>query len=331
MRILVFYFVVLAVLISCKDSVDNNVQITNNNQMDKNIEFEINQYSLKLSSLISKVTFVNNKYIIITSKNEFVCLDENFEINITLTDKLNQMKFSNVFFTNDSVFCVVNLTSQKVERFVLNEKLEWDLYKAKIPVNYNLYQDDKYVATSFSMGEFGGAVIFEEKSSAKKFTYPALNPIAVHLIENEYYIVSSLAHMSGFSAVYKTSAPNKLYEIIDSSINFNSYWVQQFNLYIGNQIKDIVQAPDTLLDVLDVLIDASFVRNGELFFISTDFQKTYLSKIENEKLVNIEEISTTPIWTYTPNIINLPDQMIFSSEKGFISVKSNKIDVIFLN
>lgn len=72
--------------------------------------------------------------------------------------------------------------------------------------------------------------------------------------------------------------------------------------YVGDNESKSTKGTKQLVDSIGVLTLASFLYNGQLYHVVTDFKKTFLTKIENNKFVTIDTVSDESIWTYDPEV-----------------------------
>jgi hypothetical protein len=76
--------------------------------------------------------------------------------------------------------------------------------------------------------------------------------------------------------------------------------------------------------------NCSFPYHEELYYIVTDFQKTFLTRIIHRHFETIDTISSVSIWTYDPSVIRTIDNhYLFFFEnpdtKGYLDIAENKI------
>jgi len=69
-----------------------------------------------------------------------------------------------------------------------------------------------------------------------------------------------------------------------------------------------------------------------LYHVVTDFKKTFLTKIENNRLVTIDTISDKSIWTYNPEVFVKDDGhmiVLFKNQEveGVLEIYGNQITV----
>jgi len=102
---------------------------------------------------------------------------------------------------------------------------------------------------------------------------------------------------------------------------------------IGDSESKSTTGTKQLVYSIGVLTIASFPYKGELYHIVTDFQKTYISKIEDNKFVNIDTISNVSINAYDPEVIKTSDNhfiVFFTNMKvsGYLDIFDNIIKIV---
>lgn len=103
--------------------------------------------------------------------------------------------------------------------------------------------------------------------------------------------------------------------------------------YVGDDKSKSTKGSKSLVDSVGILTLASFPYKGHLYHIVTDFRKTFLTKVENNRFVTIDLISNESIWTYAPEVLRTADNhfiVFFKNDKvnGYLDVVNNKINLI---
>ena len=229
-----------------------------------------------------------------------------------------------------------NSLGQTKKIFDINETLIKDSTQFKTVQNFKkqdsaFYEDENYVVRKSCSGEWGGTIWFKNKNTGIEYSCEATCPVVVNKTEGKYIVTSTLAHMSGFSTVIEINTPDslaifKLPEPRNKKGKTKLY-------YIGDNESNSKKGTKQLVDTMGVLILATFNYKGELFHIVTDFEKTFVEKIENKKFVIIDTISNQSIWTYDPEVIKTSDNhsiVFFKNDEvnGFLDIFDNKINLI---
>jgi len=217
--------------------------------------------------------------------------------------------------------------SGKIFEIVRNDHAKRKSAKDFKSVTSNFFEDEHYVVRKTCSGEWGGSIFFKNKVTGKEYVCSATCPVVVNKIDGKYIVTNTLAHLSGFSEVIQIDMP-------DSMQVYEPLLPQKKNGQImqspGNAESRSIKGRKQLLAANRVLIMTSFPYEGQLYHITTDFQKTYVSKIEDDKLVHLDLVSDGSIWTYDPSVIKTKDDhyiVFFNNKKavGYLDIFGNKI------
>ena len=186
-------------------------------------------------------------------------------------------------------------------------------YRSKIDAlrkkREHFYEDDQYVVDKTCSGEWGGTILFRNKRTEAVRMANATCPVAVVKVYGKYVVTASLAHLSGFSEVLEIANPD----------NLSVPTVSKQGLQIdGKSKKGTIQ----LLDSIGVLALGSFLQDGALRFVVTDFGTTYLAKIEHKRFVVIDIIAEN-LHTSTSEaevIVTDDHHIVITVDGGYIDV-----------
>lgn len=233
-------------------------------------------------------------------------------------------------------FTICSMTFGQTDKlFVINEVFTQDssLYKTErdfIKQDTVFFEDENYTVRKTCSGEWGGTIWFKNKVTGIEYSCEATCPVIVNKVNGKYIVTSTLAHMIGFSKVIEINNPDsmavfKLPEPRQKKGKRKLY-------YIGDDESKSKKGTNILVDSVRVITIATFPYNDQLFHIVTDFKKTFISKIENNRFVTVDTISNTSILTYDPEVIRTIDghYIVFfgnSVTKGYIDIFENKINV----
>lgn len=216
-----------------------------------------------------------------------------------------------------------NVSAQSEELFKVQQTTIHDNSQKKSRrdfkrINSNFFEDENYVVRKTCRGEFGGSVFFKNKKTGTEYSCNATCPVVVNKIDGKYIVTNTLAHLIGVSEVIQIDNP-------DSMLVFKRNG--------GDNESGSTKGSRQLLDTTKILILISFPYAGELYHITTDFEKTYVSKIENKKLINLGLVSNESIWTYNPEVIQTIENhyiVFFRNEtiKGYLDIFDNQIGLI---
>jgi len=205
------------------------------------------------------------------------------------------------------------------------EKVENKFKKNKV-----LFNDKNYLITSTCSGEWGGTIKFRDKSTQKIYSAESTCPVSVDKLNDEFYITNSLAHLSGSTEILKIKNPTEMeiYEVSKPRKVKGRYMK-----YVGDDESHSKKGTEQLLDSIGAFTLATFQNQNRFYYIVTDFEKTYLSKIENKKFRTISELPITDVWSYDTKIIKLSNNhiiLLFNDEKvkGYLEAENNNLKII---
>lgn len=208
-----------------------------------------------------------------------------------------------------------------------NKKSQKD-FKVK---NSSFFEDENYLVSKTCSGEWGGTINFKNKRTGVEYSCSATCPVAVNKIKGKYIVTNTLAHLSGSSEVLEISNPDSLtiYKIPPPRAKKNKKVI----VYVEDNESKSTKGSKSLVDSVGVLTLASWPYKGQLYHIVTDFRKTFLTKIENNRFVSIDLISDESIWTYEPEVLRTDDNhfvVFFKNDKenGYLEIMDNRINLM---
>lgn len=185
------------------------------------------------------------------------------------------------------------------------------------------YEDENYIVKDSCRGEFGGFVYFINKETKKVNVTSATCPSSLLKINGKFYLTTSIAHMSGFSAIYEITDPNELTE---------------FKITDSEEVKFFKKKSDTgtkkLYESIGRTILLTFLYNNELYFITSDSDGTFLTKRKNSELIKIKKLLDYKVFTYETGIKITDDNHYLNKFQipqgkgvGFFDIKDNVINI----
>ncbi|MGY3795840.1 hypothetical protein [Aquimarina sp. 433] len=167
-------------------------------------------------------------------------------------------------------------------------KADYRLFKHRY--NY-FYQDENYIVKDYCRGEFGGTVEFTNKETKKVYVAKATCPSSLIKMNGKYYLVTSLAHMSGSFGIYEISDPTELSELKTTDSKKDKFFKRKSNNGLKKLYKEI---GGTIL--------ISFPYENELYFITSDGSGTFLSKRKGSELIKLKKLLDYKVFTYETGI-----------------------------
>lgn len=192
---------------------------------------------------------------------------------------------------------------------------------AKYTVNPdNIFEDSLYIVSKTCSGEWGGTIKFKNKKTGVEYATASTCPVVVNKLNRKYYTTNTLAHLIGFTQILEVSNPDSMsvYKLPKSRSKKGKTTI----IYIGDDESKSTKETKPLVDSLGVLTLASFAFEGQLYHVVTDHNMTFLSKIENSRLVTIDTISAKSLWTFEP--------FVFKDENGhlMVALKNQQVEGI---
>ena len=233
-------------------------------------------------------------------------------------------------------FVVLTTSCFGQEKFIIKEFVKQDklpkITKSYVKVNQdNIFEDSLYIVSKSCSGEWGGTIKFKNKISGIEYSAASTCPVVVNKLNDKYYVTNTLAHMCGSSKVLEISNPDSMtvLELPKQRAKRGKIIVQNIGYDESKSTKGTIK----LVDSIGVLTLASFPFNGQLYHIVTDFKKTFLTKIEENKFVTIDTVSEKTLWTYGPAVF-VSDSghflVWFENEEaeGYLDIFENQITIV---
>lgn len=242
----------------------------------------------------------------------------------------------NRYFTLITFILSLNCIAQNDKTFVIKEYIKNDslIYRNKNDFKFsqeNIYEDDIYIVSKTCSGEWGGTVKFKNKKTNNEYSACATCPVAVNKLNGKYYVTSTLAHLNGFSEILEIKNP-ALLTVIKKNKPRKKKGKIIFKA-IGTNESQSKKGTKPLIDSVGVLTLTSFLFKGQLYHIVTDYEKTFLAKIDNHKFVKIDTLSNESIWSDNPEVFITTDKhlVVFFEDrdvKGYFDIIDNQINII---
>lgn len=345
-KIQISFLLISILLFAC----NNEIKIS-----PEKIKMDIDTISINYGYDLKDVVQFEDKYIIQNDDSyegdpEFRVLDRNFKIDEKLSKSLNfkDYYFQSIWVTNDTLYAndldyFSNDSTVKHRKYFFTLKTKkWILESEKTTkrkfyssLNFDLdipiFEDTFYRIRAISSGEFGGSVYFFDKKTKKTFACPSYSTKNIFKINKSYFIINSLAHMGGSTEIYKIDDPQKMYLIKDKEQIENSSWAYNQETY--KTIKGCFNGVKTIIDTLDIMSTASFVRNNNIYCIYSDGKKTFLGFVKDKKIIKIKKIlDKVTYYSKIRNIKSNPNLFPIRSREinGFYIIQDTVIKIISL-
>lgn len=181
------------------------------------------------------------------------------------------------------------------------------------------YEDEYYTVYRKCRGEWGGAVIFENKQSGNKYICAATCPVTVTRFNDAYYVTNTLHHLSESTEILEIRNPEKLRSATTEDL-LRKFFEDVETLGAERIIK---QYQTSCLH--------SFVYNNKLYHITADKEGTFVSEIAEGTFKKLQQISDRQLLTYDSKNIKEGDRILigFSSNElsGYVELHRQLITV----
>lgn len=296
-------------------------------------KFVVKTYSIAFDTNVQTTLFYNGHYYCLTGNRRFICLDNEFKVDTSITNSISQQHFDYSYLSGDSLIAGVHVKDTITKNYYLNSELKWELLtKNQKPEPF--FEDDKFTVSSCCVGEFGGAIFFTDKKSNRVYSCPATCATIINKVGKIYFVTNTLAHMNGSTEILKIEDPTKLYELTADSLKNHCNWWAQFVTYEDHfaGMKKFEIGTQKIIDTIGVLTMTSFVFNDQLYHINSDRNKTFISKIQGDTLLLIDSIFNKQLWSYEPEKQKYGKMQLHSfnnrETSGFLTINGDTISII---
>lgn len=319
-----FIFIILTMIIwSCGQK----------NKPDLTEKFVVKTYSITSDTTVRSTLFYKDHYYCLTEKMQFVCLNNKFQVDSSITNFINQMPFYFSYLSGDTLMAGTYINNKTTETYFLDQNHKWQP-TTKMQSYKPFFEDERFIIRTCCMGEFGGAIFFTEKQSKRVYSCPSTCVVNINKINGSYYVTNSLAHMSSSTEILRIDDPTKLYELKADNLKNGCNWYMRFvtskDGYAGMRKFEI--GTQKILDTIGVLTMTSFIYNKQLYHINTDFEKTFISKNQGDSLYFVDSIFNKPLWSYNPENRKYGTMTLYSfnnrKTSGFFKISNDTISII---
>lgn len=301
--------------------------------------FIVNTYSIPLDTNVRNTLYHKEHYFCLTGNRQFICLENTFKVDSSITKSIGQKHFDYTYLSSDSLIAVVYVKDTVTENYYLNSDLNWERL-TKNQKREPFFEDDIFTVSSCCAGEFGGAIFFTDKKSNRVYSCPATCATIINKFKDSYYVTSTLAHLNGSTKIIRIDDPLKLYELTEDSLkNYCNWWTrltpkESKSSYESYQtaLSKFEIGTQTILDTTDVLTMTSFVFNNQFYHIQSTRNKTFISKLQGDTLLYVDSIFNKQLWSFEPKNRKYSNMQMLSwnnrEASGFLTINSDTISIV---
>ena len=263
------------------------------------------------------------KYFFVFSNNGTI------EKNIKLPKDLTNCYYLDLFVLHDTIFSKPYMN--KKSYYLDVNSLTWIETPAPDDV---IFEDERFYVTYLNFGEWGSTTWFKDKSSGKEFELASSGEI-IYRIDNSYYITSGVR-------VLKIDNPLNMKQC-DKKYYYQDIKKKDYSEGTNSLLGTEAIYKDTSYSQWDdiepkLYIETSFKIKNKLFYLCRDSTKTFISKLENNKMIpllSLDKKYSTYDWNYSYRckIQKGNFQLLkFKSNNtyGFIEIRENNIKIRYL-
>lgn len=219
----------------------------------------------------------------------------------------------NLFGQHQNIFDSKTIYKTREELSLVVKNLD------SINQNYAFFEDEKYIVYRFCNGEWGGAIIFENKFTKVKYICESTCPVAITKFNGKYIVTNTLLHLNPSTEILEIVNPQKLNKATKEDEKRYSFE------------KTPQTGSKKLIDVYKYSTLYTFVYETKLYHIVSQGKETFIAEIIDGKFVKLQTLSDKNLWTFTPKILKEDDRIIVPVNDfenfGYFEIKGNSIDL----
>ena len=251
--------------------------------------------------------------------------------NIEVPKEIKNTVYFDFFIRNDSLLAKTYMDHESFY-FDLN-KMDWTKIKE---VDDRVYEDKTFAIAYLDFGEWGQSTWFIDKRTQKEYILGSCGT-NVNLLDGKYYLTNGAELREIENPLNLKLCGNEYYyQMVEKETKFH----EGSNSFIGSKViyKDTTFSPWSFKEPKQTII-TSFVANNQFFQLFSDSISTFIGKIENEKLIPVQNIGkkySTFDWHYSYRGNNLDNNSRFlkfnenNNTFGFIEIQNTNIAIHYL-
>lgn len=185
------------------------------------------------------------------------------------------------------------------------------------------YEDEYYTVYRKCRGEWGGAVIFENKQSGNKYICESTCPVTINRFKDVYYVTNTLHHLSPSTEILSIKNPENLRTATDEDLQ------RKFFENVGTL------GTEKIIKQYQVSCLYSFVYNDRLYHITADNEGTFISEIAGGTFKKLQQLSDHELLTYNSKTAKEGNRILigFNSNElsGYVELQGDLITVYIAN
>lgn len=160
-----------------------------------------------------------------------------------------------------------------------------------IPIGRLYYVDDNYKVYGYCYGEFGGALMFQDRKQTDSIYYlDCTCPKMIDKRPDGYYITASLGHLDGFGKILFLETPKELVNVHRDSLH--TQWKKQRypGLSSYETLNKLENQGRVLIDTMGLTFQLFFPFEGQNYLIFSNYENTLLGVLSEHGLKTLDTL-----------------------------------------
>lgn len=268
---------------------------------------------------------IKTKYFLIISNNGTILN------NIDVPDEIRNTVYFDFFIRDNRLLAKTDLGHESFYFDLI--KMDWTKIKE---VDDRVYEDTNFAIVYLDFGEWGHSTWFIDKKTQKEYVLGTCGT-TVNLLDGKYYLTNGteIREIENPLNLKLCDSANS-YQIVEKETKFH----EGSNSFIGSKViyKDTTLSPWSFKEPQKTII-TSFVTNNQLFQLFSDSISTFIGKIENQKLIPVQNIGKkysafNRPYSFRGNNLDNDSRFLKFSENnntfGFIEIQNSIIAIHYL-
>lgn len=257
----------------------------------KTIKFTARTLHIDYDTTITSITWYKDFLLATQENGRLIIFDSNYQRCPDLEKHLATLTVQSLTTLYDTIFVVAGYKGYYLDSGFYIKEYAWRKEMYRLPI----YEDSTWYARECCVGEWGGAVFFEEKHTGKAWSHPATCAEQVIRFRNAYWVCENLAHLSKRTDYTIIPDIKGTYELKEDSLKiFCNWWVtvdslkKFWELPKRNGIKRI-HGPEYSMTALN------FVYDDSLYTIVSNDTAMYINVLRNDSLAIQDTLFKHPL------------------------------------
>lgn len=258
----------------------------------------------------------------------FYIIDNNYNIKKMIgVPEYDYFGNSNMYVSHDSII-VKSEHNTDFSSYLDEKNMKWKTIKTTDDV---VFDDDDYYVTSLDFGEWGAATWFKDKKTGIEYEIAGILPPEIRKFKGAYYLISPGEINVVDDPKLLQNVGKGLYKSflgIDKTGNFYSRKRSSKN----KDVRHIFSRKITYEMEKSFHLSSSFIHNNSICYVVSDSIKTYIAKVNQQRLIPLAIIANN-LQTVKQNnqyrnlYLNKTIKFYYTTDErsGLMEIKDDKI------